>query len=114
MEKRLSECDNVDKELELKCEALELKLNSEIKVNGTVEQRLDEKEITNKEIEGALVVKSNLIDAMNEQLEKCRVELSYLTNCSTSTYSNGLGELIDQLERAKQSNQVLAKKMIRL
>ena len=57
MEKRSSECDNVRKELEIKCEALELKLISEIKVNGTLEQKLEEKKITNKNIERALTTK---------------------------------------------------------
>ena len=48
---------------------------------------------------------------MNEKLEKCRDELSYLKNCSTYTYSNDLEELIDQLELSKQSNRDLAKKI---
>ena len=81
MEQRSSECDNVRKELEINCEALELKLISEIKVNGTLEQKLEEKEITNKNIERALVTKSKEFDAMNKQLEK--YDLSYLKNRST-------------------------------
>ena len=82
MEQRSSECDNGRKELEIKCEALELKLVSEIKVNGTLEQKLEEKEITNKNIERALTTKSKEFDAMNKQLE--RYDLSYLKNRSTS------------------------------
>ena len=105
MEKRSSECDNVRRELEIKCEALELKLISEIKVNGTLEQKLEEKEITNKNIERAL----KEFDAMNKQLEK--YDLSYLKNRSTSTHSNDMVELIDQLELLKHSNQDLAKRI---
>ena len=105
MEKPLSECDNVRKELEIKCEALELKLISEIKVNGMLEQNLEEKEITNKNIERALTNKSKEFDAMNKQLEI--YDLSYLKNRSTSTHSNDMVELIDQLELLKHSNQNL-------